>query len=192
MDVIDTNKAFLRDHKKTVTISLLCLGGLLVVFLIALLVYGYRSHYAYRPIKSCDLLPISKAMDLLGNKVIKTDANAPVISGNTATSQCSYSDENPDQNQMRVIALAVQSAINSTGTAKMHDTFVDSETQSSNKKISGLGSDAFFVPSLGQLNVFDGHVWLKLSYGIGANPQANDLNQSVKIAKSVLQNIPKK
>lgn len=177
-------QTYAEAHRNEVTIT----GALIamVIVLVALFIYDSMPHYAYQPVKACDLLTPSKAEDLLGNKVISTDANTPDVEGDTATSKCSYTDENADQNQMKVVAVAVRSAVDDKGVAQNKADFASAKASSGNQTVTGIGDSAYFNKTSGQLNVLSGHIWLIISYGIGSSPQNNDVNDAVKLARDIL------
>jgi len=177
-------QTYVANHRNEVTIT----GALvvMVLILVALFIYDTVPHYAYQPVKACDLLTPAKAQDLLDDKVIGTDANTPVVSGDTATSKCSYSDENADKNQMKVAAVAVRSAVDDKGVQQNKADFMTAREANDIQVVTGVGESAYFNKTSGQLNVLSGHVWLIISYGIGATPQNNDLSEAVKLARDLL------
>lgn len=165
-------------------------GGLVVIVgVIALVVQLSGPRIVYQPIKACDLLTPAKAQDLLGDKVISTDANQPVISGNVATSKCGYTDENPDQSQMRLAAIAVRSAINDEGNVQNKSDFAQAKKAvGAAGEVKNIGESAFFDAANGHLNVLTGHMWLIANYGY-ASTSGNTLEKATELVHKVLPSL---
>ena len=181
---IQITKSFVTTHKKESIVG----GGITIVLVVIALLFLYNMPKdSYAAVKACDLLTPTKAEDLLGDKVLSVDTNAPVISENTATSKCSYTDKNPDKTKMKVVAIAVRSGLNNKSVKKNKDDFVAKKPSQNVKAVKDIGDSAYFNTELGQLNVLDGHEWLILSYGFGESPQDNTLDNAVKLAKKILR-----
>lgn len=195
MRIIDTIKTFYRDHKKGVSIALLVLAALLVASLIALFIYNapkpaQKVSYKYSPINACNLLTMRDAHTLLGKDVIGSPVSDPNVSSDIATSNCSYTDENNNQAAMKVVALAVLSAVDDTGIQTVKDEFA--AKKSGAITVADLGDDAYFDQSLGQLNILKDKAMLRISYGVGAAPQNNTLEDVTTVARLALANLTKK
>jgi len=187
---VQTTKNYVFERSE-LFVGIGVVGGLiLIVGVIALAVHLSGPQIVYQPVKACDLLTPAKAQDLLGDRVISTDANKPVITDNVATSKCSYTDENPSEEQMRIAAVAVRSAINDEGDAKNKAEFAQAKKAAGTAgAVSGVGDSAFFNATNGQLNVLRGHAWLIANYGFASSPQANTLDDVTKLARDVLSNL---
>lgn len=180
-------KNYTTTYKKELIIgTAVLLGCAAIVAAIVFFVYSDGLKIVYQPAKACDMLTPAKAEDLLGNKVISTDKNEPTISGDVATSKCSYTDRNPDQNKMMVAAIAVRSGINDKGTEQNKTEFAKSKPSEGVETVKNLGESAYFNHKNGQLNILDGHKWILLSYGVGAAPQANTLDKAIELAHKIL------
>jgi hypothetical protein len=180
-------KSYFRIHKKDITTAVPIV--VTVAVLIGVVVFATvhnMPNIVYQPIKSCSLLTPAKAEQLLGDKVINTEKNDPVISGDTAISKCAYSDENPDQNSMAVAAIAVRSAINDNGIAQTKADFAASKPKTGIEIVSGVGDSAYFNQQNGQLNVLKDREWLIVSYGVGSEPETNTVEKAVQLVKLVL------
>jgi hypothetical protein len=178
---------FTIDHKREFIVG----GGMLaaaalIALLVGLFIFNNPIKVIYQPAKACDMLTPAKAQDLLGNKVISVDTNAPVIDGDVATSKCSYTDSNPVQNQMIVAAIAVRSGINDKGVAQNKNDFAAKKPTTGTEPVNNLGDSAYFDQTLGQLNVLKGRNWIIFSYGVGASPEANTLEKALNLAHKVL------
>jgi hypothetical protein len=183
---ISATKDFITAHRKKLTIGA---GIALIVVLLTtvamLFVYNLPKD-TYQAVNACELLTPAKAQALLGDKVISVDTKAPVVSGDTATSKCSYTDSNPDKNKMMVAAIAVRSGVNTKGTQQNKTDFTDNTPSQGVEKVKDLGDSAYFDKAQGQLNILDGRKWIILSYGVGSTPEANTLDKAVDLAKKVL------
>ena len=178
----------LKTHILTYKRDYMIGGGIVLVLAVITILFAfpYPHRVAYQPQDACKLFTPVKAEDLLGNHVISLNTNAPTISDDVATSQCSYTDTNPNQNQMKVAAVAVRSGVNDSGVAKNKANFIAAKTQDGMQAVNGLGDSAFFNPLRGQLNVLSGKLWILISYGVGATPQNNTLADATALAHKVV------
>ncbi len=190
MKSTDTVKAFYRDHKTPVHIIFATLGGIVVLGLIVLFIYNVvpkKVTYKYNPVDACELLTMSEAHKLLGKDVIGSPVNEPAVSGDVATSSCSYTDQSRDRSKMKVMALAVLSAVNDRGITVVRSEFNAKKTMQTSEAVANLGDEAYFDKSLGQLNVLNDKSMLRISYGVGATPEANDMNQAISLARDIIR-----
>lgn len=158
----------------------------LIIFFIALFIYNNPNKIVYQPTKACDLLTPAEAQKLLDDDVISTEKNTPLISENTATSKCSYSDRNPDSKKMKVVAVAIRSGINDEGDMQNKVDFEANKQDPGIELVKNVGDDAFFNEVKGQLNVLSGHNWIILSFGAGSSPEKNSIEDALKLASIVL------
>ena len=140
----------------------------------------------HQPAKACDLFTLQEARSLLGEDVLQTESNKPVITGDVAVSKCSYTDTVADPTQMTVAAVAVRSGINDEGLARNVADFAVAKSNNSVEKMENLGEDAYFNKTIGQLNVLSGKKWIIMSYGIGSAPESNTLDQAKVLAQKVI------
>ena len=174
-------------RKKEIIIgAAVVLGAVVVIAGIALAIYSGIPKVVYQPAKACDLFTTHEAVDLLGKKAIKSGAEDPAISGDTAISKCGYTDGNPDVNTMVVAAITVRSGINDKGVRQNVTEFSSGKPKKNVQDIKGIGDKAYFNTQLGQLNILEGKKWIILSYGPGSAPQANTVEDATKLAKIVL------
>ena len=181
---IQTAKNYLFSHKRETVIGLILF--LIVASLIALFIYNNLSRIVYKPTDACDLLTPSRAQDLLGKDVISVDTKGAVITGDLATSKCSYTDRIESQDQMKVAALAVRSGINDDGVAQNKADFAASKAGKEVIDVDHLSDDAYFNPVTGQLHILDGRRWIIISYGIGVSPQDNSVDDAIQVANTIL------
>jgi hypothetical protein len=185
---VQTARNYITDHKKQFIIGTgVVVGGAAAAILIAIFVYNSKPHYAYQPIKACDILTPVEAVDLLGDKVNSVDKNEPTVSGDVATSKCSYTDLNPDANNMTFVAVAVRSAVNDNGVEQNKTDFATTKSNNDVEIVKNLGESAYFNKTNGQLNILDGHKWIILSYGISSAPTTTTTDKLVEVAQKVLQ-----
>ncbi len=161
-------------------------GVAVLIAAITYTVYSSTPKVVYQPAKACDLLTSAEAKELLGGKAIDSSAKNPVVSGNTATSQCGYTDGNPDTENMIVAAVVVRSGVNDDGVQQNKTEFVNGKPTDNVEAVKDLGEDAYFNQKLGQLNVLNGREWIILSYGLGSAPEANTIDKAVELAYKVL------
>jgi hypothetical protein len=184
---VQSAKIYVTDHRKEFAIGAkVTVGATVLIALAALFIYTTTPHYTYQPVKACDLLTPTKAQDLLGDRVISVDIKAPVVSGDIATSKCSYTDENTDANKMIVAAIAVRSGINDKGVQQNKTEFATAKSNNTVETVKDLGDSAYFNKVNGQLNILEGRKWIIVNYGIGSTPEANTAEKAVELARKVL------
>jgi len=183
---IQTVKTYIIERKKRFILIACIIGALVIAGLITLGVYESTPKIIYKPADACKLFTPLKAEDLLGNKVIDLGTNSPVVSGNLATSQCSYTDTNPIENDLIVAAVAIRSGVNNEGVKQNNADFTAAKPTTGVQNVSNLGDSAYFNQSLGRLDILKGRNWYILSYGVGSTPQSNTLANDVTLANKIL------
>lgn len=174
---------YIKAHKREFIIG--AVAVLLVAFVFSLFAYNNRSKVVFEPPRACDLFSLEEAHELLGVDVINK-VDDPVVVGDTATSRCSYTDRNPIADAMMLAAVAIRSGVNNEGVQAVVDGYYAKKPSEGVEQVTGYGDDAYFNPTLGQLNVLDGDSWYIFSYGPGTAPQANTLTNVAKLATKVL------
>lgn len=185
---IQATKTHIVSHKNKIIVAaaiLLALAALVTV--IILLVQNSATKIIYQPANACNLFTREEAQELLGNNAIHSSMIDPVMSGNTATSKCAYTDGNPDVNNMVVAAVVVRTGVNDEGVKQNNKEFTEGRPTNNTETVKNLGDNAYFNKENGQLNILDGHEWMLLSYGIGSSPSTNTLENAVKLANKVLK-----
>ncbi|HWT40694.1 MAG TPA: hypothetical protein VN081_05520 [Dongiaceae bacterium] len=184
---LQTARETAQTYKKQIITGCIIAAGIIVISFIAWAIYNGTPKVVYQPANACDLLTLSEAQTLLGNKAINGNTSKPVISGNVATSNCTYSDLNVDQNSVIVAAVVVRSAVNDNGVQQNKSQFVTGRPVDGTETVQGVGDSAYFNEAKGQLNILDGRNWIIVSYGVGSTPQANKIDDDVALAHKVLQ-----
>lgn len=179
-------KQFIKNNSETVVGTGVVAALVAIVGIVALVNHLSGPVIVYQPSKACDLFTVTEARSLLGEDVLNTESNTPIISGDTAVSKCSYTDTNPNANAMKVAAVAIRSGINDAGQAKNVADFAAAKSSNTVEAVKDLGDDAYFNRTSGQINVLDNKRWLIMSYGLGSSPEANTLDDAVSLAHKVL------
>jgi len=181
-------KTYVIEHKKQFTIGAGATAGLIVVAgIVAIVMYNHSLRFAYPAINACDLFTPAEAQSMLGERIISVDSKSPVVSGNRATSKCSFTDTPTSAEKITVAAVAVQAGINDTGIAENNEDFAAAKANNVTDIVTGLGESAFFNKTNGQLNVIDSRKWTIISYGIGSDPASNSIDKAVELAHKVLK-----
>lgn len=160
-----------------------------LLFFILTVIILNTPHYTYQPVKACSLFTPSKAQDLLGDKVLNVNKNEePKVTGDIGSSTCSYTDSNANQDAMLVAAVAVQSAVNDEGIAKNKADFAAYKMANNTtvEDVKDIGDSAYFNKTNGQLNVLDDTKWIKISYGVGSDPQSNTVEKVSELARKIV------
>jgi hypothetical protein len=187
-DHIQSAKTYILENKKELIIgTVVIVAFVALVTAIALSVYNSIPKVVYQPASACDLLTPAEAKELLGAKTLQSDAKPPVLSGDTGTSRCGYADGNPDKDSMIIAAIMVRSGINDKGVQQNKTEFAAGKPSENVEDVKDLGDSAYFNQKLGQLNVLNGREWIILSYGVGATPEANTVEQVVELAHKVVR-----
>lgn len=183
-----TSKTYVIDHKKQfITGGSVVLAIVIIVLALALYSYNTRQpKVIYEPATACVLLTPAEAKTLLGNATINGVSTPPVQSGTTATSQCSYSDGKADTANAVVAAINVRSGIDDTGIKLNKLQFESGKPKDNVQDVPNVADSAYFNEILGQLNVLKGSTWVVMSYGSGASPETNTLDDAIKLSKLVL------
>ena len=186
----ETAKSYVIDHKKDFTIGASIFVVLALVATLIIFIANNIQHPAkivYQPAEACKLFTPAEAKDLLGAKAINSGTSDLVLSGNTTTSKCGYADGNPDMTQAVIAAIIVRSGINDQGVAQNKSEFVNGMPTANVQTVNDVGDKAYFNQANGQLNVLDGRDWIIISYGVGADPTGNTVDDAVKLAKIVIR-----
>jgi hypothetical protein len=184
-------KEYVQDHKKEFTV-----GGsvaLAIAFIIfGLALYSYNTaipKVVYEPAVACQLLTLGEAKELLGPQAVNGISTNPTQTGYVATSKCSYSDgkfETTDAANAIVLAIIVRSGINDKGIALNKSQFANGKPTDNVETVNDLGDGAYFNKTLGQLNILKESTWIVISYGPGASPAMNTVEDAVAAAKKIL------
>ena len=178
---------YVTAHKKDLAIiTAVILGIVLVISVVVLFVRNSSPKIVYQPANACDLITSTEAKELLGSNALNSTANSPVISGDTATSRCGYTDGNPDTENMIVAAIIVRSGVNDKGVEQNKTEFVAGKPSENVEIVKNVGDSAYFNQKLGQLNILDGQKWIILSYGVGSAPEANTLDKAIELARKAV------
>lgn len=187
---IQSAKKYYISHKKdiimatTVTVSII-----LVAIAVIYVLNDTKSKVVYQPANACDLFTPGEAKELLGNATIHSGVGTPVVSGNTASSNCGYTDGNADTDNLIVAAIIVRSGINDMGVEQNKNEFKSNLSDNNIKVIENMGDSAFFNQERGQLNILDGRKWIILSYGPGSAPETNTVENVARFAQKII--VPK-
>jgi len=187
---LETATTYITAHKQQFTIG--AIATVCVVVFGALFIYNqpHPPKLAYEPTKACDMLTPNKAMDVLGNDVISTDANTPVVASDaeTATSRCSYTDKNADGSAMQSLAISVRSATNPAGITQNKTEFSGHKKNVVHSEdVKDLGDEAYFDEDLGLLHILTDKQWIMLSYKTGQTLESKPVSDVVSLAHKVLK-----
>lgn len=184
---IQNTKTFIINNRKDLTIGVSIVFGIIVIIaVVALCIYNSTPKVVYQPTNACDMFSTAKAKELLGSNTVTSSVAAPTQSGDIASSNCGYTDGNPDTNNMIVAAISIRSGINDKGVQQNKTEFVAGWPKTDVETIKDLGESAYFNQKLGQLNILDGHRWIIISYGVGSSPRTNTEDDAIKLAKKIL------
>lgn len=186
-DYIASTKKYITDRTDAlIGVGVICaIGAIIGIGILISNLMGPR--IVYQPTKACDIFTPAKAQNLLGEKVISVDAKDPAITGNVATSKCSYTNSDTNTENLIVAAVAIRSAINDKGIQQNKDDFATARSNNTTDAVTGLGDEAFFNKTNGQLNILDGHKWILINYGVGSAPAANSAEKAVELARTILR-----
>lgn len=165
------------------------IGIILAGLLVGLFMYNNQSQridIVYQPTSACTLLTKSIAQEFLGKEVLGGNGDQEIGDTGTATSDCSYTDSNEDENAMRVIAVKVRSGYDDTGVAQNKRDFAAHKQANNVQDVEGVGKQAFFNRTNSQLHVLTDKTWMIVSYVEGKTPSLDALDKTTAIAKRML------
>ncbi|RYX78666.1 hypothetical protein EON76_03000 [bacterium] len=184
---VETTKVYIKKYKTELIIGVsIILVAVVVIAAVVQVVYNSTPKVVYQPAKACELLTMSEAKSLMGEKTLNSNIQNPVQSGNIATSNCGYTDGNPQTDDMIVAAISVRSGINDDGVRQNVTEFSKAKPTRGVEAVKDIGDDAYFNTQSGQLNVRDGKNWIIFSYGMGSSPTTNTLDQTLQLARKVI------
>lgn len=165
------------------------IGIILAGLLVGLFMYNNQSQridIVYQPTSACTLLTKSIAQEFLGKEVLGGNGDQEIGDTGTATSDCSYTDSNEDENAMRVIAVKVRSGYDDIGVAQNKRDFAAHKQANNVQDVEGVGKQAFFNRTNSQLHVLTDKTWMIVSYVEGKTPSLDALDKTTAIAKRML------
>ena len=184
---IEAIKTYVTGSGKELIIGIaIVIGALTLIPVIVLIVQNSGTKIVYPPVKACDLFTNAEAKELLGDKVIPGKTQEAVISDNTVTTRCSYTDANTDTDNLMVAAVAVRSGVNDEGVQRNKTEFAAGKSARGSEVVKALGDSAYFNHERGQLNILNGYDWIILNYGVGKTPEDNTIAKAVELAYKVL------
>lgn len=161
--------------------------GLGVVILIgALFAYNWQSQHKevklqYQPVGACQAFTSEDAKKILGEQVITQGENKAVLSGDTATSKCAYTNKSLDT--MASIAIAIRTGVNDKGVQQNKLDFAASRKVNTTESVPGLGGEeAFYNKTNGMLNLRDGIVWIMINYTVNGELTADSQTKALEVA----------
>ena len=165
------------------------IGIILAGLLVGLFMYNNQSQridIVYQPTSACTLLTKSIAQEFLGKEVLGGNGDQEIGDTGTATSDCSYTDSNEDENAMRVIAVKVRSGYDDTGVAQNKRDFAAHKAANDTEAVENVGTQAFFNRTNSQLHLLTDKTWMIVSYVEGKTPSLDALGKTTAIAKRML------
>lgn len=187
MAIMDKQTNTPETRKKEVIIGAsIVIGVALIIMGVAYAIYSSTPKVVYQPTVACDLFTSDEARELLGGNAIKSSSKDPVQDQNTATSTCGYANGDSNTETMKVAAVMIRSGVNDEGVEQNKTEFAAGKPQENVEDVKDLGDSAYFNKELGQLNILKDKMWIIVSNGVGSAPQANTLEDAVKLAKKVL------
>jgi len=160
-----------------------------VIAIIAAIVFAIANSgpkVDYPPTVACNTLTSLEAQELLGNSAFNSADDPAVISGDLATSRCGYTDGTNNTETMIVAAVILRAGINDKGVEQNKTEFAQGTPTQGVEVVKDLGDSAYYNQVNGQLNVLKDKNWYIFSYGVGSTPEANIVEDTVKLAEKVL------
>lgn len=184
---LSVTKKYITDRSDTF-IGLGVVGGIVLVIVIGILINkALGPQIVYQPIKACEAFTPNEAQNLMNrDKVINTDTKDLQFTGDTATSKCAYTDQNPDNSAMLVAAVAIRSGINDKGVQQNKNDFAAARSNNNTDTVTGIGDSAYFNKTSGQLNVLKQRSWYIFSYSTADSTAAGSVDQAITLARKVL------
>lgn len=147
-------------------------------------------------IDACDVLTNEVAKKVLGEGVEKGDTTAGTASSDDiSVSNCVYTRKGVTTGSVKeqlasieTVGLLVRAAKNKAG-AESNKTPFSSAKPSGVQDVDGYGSQAYFNPATGQLNVLAGNNWYIISHYTGTSVTKATLAQASELADALKANL---
>jgi hypothetical protein len=162
-DFLVAVKSFIILHKKAIIITASSIIGVAILAAgVVMIVLATQVKIIYQPVDACSLLTPDEARTLLGDKALNGNHQKPVIT--------------------------VRSAINDAGIQQNIGDFVLNKPNVNIMDVKDTNNLEYFNTSTGVFNILSdsGKRWIRLSYGVGSDPQGNTLADAQKLAALVL------
>ncbi len=174
------------SRKELIIGGIVIIVAMVIIGAIAIFIHNTTTKIDYQPAIACELFTLDEAKELMGANSIGSGVTEPTLSGNLSTSKCGYTDGNVDTANLVVAAIIVRSGVNDKGVTQNKEEFESGRPLDNVQLVNGVGDSAYFNEANGQLNILDGYNWVIVSYGPGSDPVANTLEDSVELAKKVI------
>lgn len=136
----------------------------------------------YKQAMACDLFNQSEATQILGQGTTKSSVvNTDESTSDVAVTTCTY---NNSATSVTATAL-VRSGLTANGTSTNKSGYDQTKTTDSVTAVTGLGDEAYYDTTLGQLSVMKGNNWILISSG-GLMPSDHSQAQATSIAQAML------
>lgn len=140
---------------------------------------GSNAVSSAKALDACELFTEAEAQEVMpGAK--KGDQSPDASTEDINVSTCSYTNNATTVADIKVATVVARSALTDTGVDSNKAVFGEGMPAGS-EMVTGYGSDAYFTPALGQLNVLKDNNWIIISYG-GTRPAENTLANAQLIA----------
>lgn len=149
--------------------------------------HGDAGHLGKR--EACDYFKQADADQLLGAGSQKGSLNADASSSDVHVSTCTYTTKAEtleEARNMRTASVLVRAPLTETG-AESNETPFQNRPQGA-QDVSGYGDQAYWDPSMGQLNVLKDNTWLIISNG-KSHASDRTLDEAKKLADIVVPRV---
>ena len=174
-------------NKKRTSFTIAGIGLIIVALIVGLFIYHQQPKpiaLQYHPIGACQAFTKDDAKTILGSEIIGGDDTEAVLSGDTATSKCAYTDKNLDN--MAALGIAIRTGVRDAGVQKNKDDFAASRAANTVEDVPALGEAAFYNKTSGMLNIRDGIVWIMINYTVGGELTGDSQQKAVQAAQLIM------
>ncbi len=150
-----------------------------------------NAQVTYENKDACTIFTLDDAKKVLGDSAKAGTGTPGATSNDISVSTCSYlvDTNTPGSAPVSVknihsASILVRAPKSATGTTSNKQVFT--ALPAGAQSVSGYGDSAFWNPTLGQLNVLKGNVWVILSSGVSSPPSGRTLDDAKKLADIII------
>lgn len=146
-----------------------------------------HDHLSHTLPDACKIFTDADAKAVLGEGVQKGDDTPQASSDDIKVTNCSYTLPSSDVKKIKVATVVVRAPLTDEGIKSNEAVFGDG-TPTGSEKVTGYGSDAYWTPGAGTLNILREHSWIMITYGT-PNPTEHTLADARLVADKIMANI---
>jgi hypothetical protein len=119
---------------------------------------------SYKALDACSLFTEQEAKTVLGSAATKGSDTVPSSTADINVSSCTYTNNAGVVSDIRVTTVLIRSALSDQGADSNKNAF-NTGRPAGVEAVNGYGSDAYWNPAAGQLNILKDDAWMIINTG---------------------------